>query len=80
MLLSVKGDVMELAEKKAHERLVQTSLRLPAHIREKARKAAEAQSRNGVIVREAEVYRDIIENFFAQSATDCMRDGIEGVA
>ena len=71
---------MGIAEKKSKQRLVQAPLRVPAHIREKAKSIAEEQSRGGVTVRETEVYREIIENFFAGEATTCSHKGIEKLA
>lgn len=44
-------------------------LRLPPEIREEARKLATAQSSSGLKVKEADVYRWIIEIFFSKLDT-----------
>lgn len=62
---------MDIAKKKRDGRLIPVSLRLPAHIREMAKQAAKDSSAGDVTVKEAEVYREIIENFFSSAATDC---------
>ena len=49
-------------------------LRLPNEIREAAKAIAKNQSGDGVPVKEAEVYRTIIENFFQSSDTKCLQD------
>lgn len=48
-------------------------LRLPVEIREAAKAMAEAQSTEEVTIKEADVYRGIIEFFFAGADTKCLQ-------
>ena len=68
---------MDFAKKKRDGRLIPVSLRLPAHIRELAKETAQQNSTGDVTVKEAEVYREIIENFFNPVATNSSQNQIE---
>lgn len=50
-------------------------LRLPDHIRKAAKALAKDRSTTDAKVKEAEVYRAIIENFFESIDTKCLQDG-----
>jgi len=60
---------MDFNKRKRDGRLIAVPIRLPAYIRELAKETARKHSVGDVTVKESEVYRTIIENFFAQSAT-----------
>jgi hypothetical protein len=71
--------MLNIREQVRGEQKTSVHLRLPKSVREKARALAEAQSTDDIRVREAAIYRSIIENFFvsddykmlSKSATSC---------